>query len=126
MLGGLPIPASPFGNPPLCTACREAGTRCSPRQVPVEPSEESNGLSHAALPGYTESLTQRIRALEALTSQKRRRVSSDDPDGDATPPMLLEGLDSLVQTALGEIGFLSRALWLSLVKGPAGSRGSSP
>ncbi|KAL4738806.1 hypothetical protein BDV11DRAFT_215688 [Aspergillus similis] len=105
---------------PACTACTEASTRCSPRQVPVEPSEESSGLSHAALPGYIESLTQRIRALEALTSQKRRRVSSDDSDGDGTPTMPPEGLDSSVQAALGEIGFLSRSAMAEPREGSSG------
>ncbi|KAL4812525.1 hypothetical protein BDW67DRAFT_193607 [Aspergillus spinulosporus] len=90
------------------------------RIVPVEPSEEGSGLSHAALPGYIESLTQRTRELEALTSKKRRRVSSDDPDGDATRPMPPEGLDSSVQAALGEIGFLSRSAMAEPREGASG------
>ncbi|KAL4747772.1 hypothetical protein BDW72DRAFT_209392 [Aspergillus terricola var. indicus] len=105
---------------PTCTACKEAGTRCSPRQVPVEPSEESSGLSHAALPGYIESLAQRIRALEGLTSQKRRRVSSDDPEGDVAPTNAPEGLDSSVRAALGEIGFLSRSAMAEPREGVSG------
>ncbi|KAL4916129.1 hypothetical protein BDW62DRAFT_218870 [Aspergillus aurantiobrunneus] len=95
-----------------CTACSEAGARCSPRQFPVEPSEDASGLSHAALPGYVESLKQRIRALESLSQRKRQRVAPDEAGEDARPPVRPEsraGLDSSVQAAMGEIGFLSRS-----------------
>lgn len=97
---------------PTCSACIEASARCSPRQIRVESAEENSGLSHAALPGYVESLKQRIHALESLPQRKRRRVAGEDTVDDATPSALPDshgGLDSSVQAAMGEIGFLSRS-----------------
>lgn len=101
---------------PTCSACIEASARCSPRQIRVEPSEDNSGLSHAALPGYVESLKQRIHVLESLSQRKRRRVAGEDAGEDAgddatpsVPPDSHGGLDSSVQAAMGEIGFLSRS-----------------
>ncbi|KAL4798508.1 hypothetical protein BDV19DRAFT_377035 [Aspergillus venezuelensis] len=97
---------------PICTACIEAKTECSPRQIPLESSEDSSGLSHAALPGYVASLKQRLQALEALSQRKRRRTAPEDAVEDATAieePEGSSGLDSSVQAAMGEIGFLSRS-----------------
>ncbi|KAJ0414247.1 hypothetical protein BJY00DRAFT_321152 [Aspergillus carlsbadensis] len=98
---------------PACTACAEAGSQCIPRQFRVEPSsEESSGLSHAALPGYVDALKQRIHHLETLAQRKRRQITTDDSDPAATPSLPADGpdgLDSSVQTAMGEIGFLSRS-----------------
>ncbi|KAL5344042.1 hypothetical protein BJX70DRAFT_405219 [Aspergillus crustosus] len=97
---------------PTCSACTEASARCIPRQFPVEPSAEDSGLSHAALPGYVDSLKQTIQALEGLALRKRRRGATDDSEQDATPsvpPESNNGLDSSVQAAMGEIGFLSRS-----------------
>ncbi|KAL4935905.1 hypothetical protein BDV06DRAFT_217067 [Aspergillus oleicola] len=97
---------------PICTSCIEARAECSPRQIPLESSEYSSGLSHAALPGYVASLKQRLQALEALSQHKRRRMVPEDATEDATPTADHEGssgLDSSVQAAMGEIGFLSRS-----------------
>ncbi|KAL3484911.1 hypothetical protein BJX62DRAFT_248083 [Aspergillus germanicus] len=98
---------------PACTSCSEAGSQCIPRQFRVEPSSEDNsGLSHAALPGYVDALKQRIHHLENLAQRKRRQITTDDSDSTATPSLPAEGhngLDSSVQTAMGEIGFLSRS-----------------
>lgn len=96
---------------PTCSACIEASAQCSPRQIRVEPSEDNSGLSHAALPGYVDSLKQRIHVLESLSQRKRRRVAEEDTE-DATPSAPADshaGLDSSVQAAMGEIGFLSRS-----------------
>ncbi|KAL4963424.1 MFS transporter/fungal specific transcription factor domain-containing protein [Aspergillus stella-maris] len=93
-------------------ACVEAKAECSPRQIPLESSEDSSGLSHAALPGYVASLKQRLLALEALSQRKRRRTVQEDAVEDATAieePGGSSGLDSSVQAAMGEIGFLSRS-----------------
>ncbi|KAL2795271.1 hypothetical protein BJX66DRAFT_350656 [Aspergillus keveii] len=98
---------------PACTACSEAGSQCIPRQFRVEPSSEDNsGLSHAALPGYVDALKQRIHHLENIAQRKRRQIAFDDSDSTVTPSLPAEGhdgLDSSVQTAMGEIGFLSRS-----------------
>ncbi|RDW58919.1 uncharacterized protein DSM5745_11125 [Aspergillus mulundensis] len=105
---------------PTCTACVEAGAHCNPRQVPVVPSDDSSGLSHAALPGYIESLTQRIELLKAFSQRKRQRVASEDVGEHATPPLNPEGLDSSVQAAMGEIGFLSRSAMAEPREGASG------
>ncbi|KAL4951874.1 hypothetical protein BDW69DRAFT_196136 [Aspergillus filifer] len=92
--------------------CIDAKAECSPRQIPLESSEDSSGLSHAALPGYVASLKQRIQALEALSQRKRRRTAQEEAIEDATPtaePEGSSGLDNSVQAAMGEIGFLSRS-----------------
>ncbi|KAL4864292.1 hypothetical protein BDV12DRAFT_189027 [Aspergillus spectabilis] len=97
---------------PTCSACTEASASCIPRQFRVEHSAEDSGLSHAALPGYVDSLKQTLQALERLTLRKRRRAAPEDPGQDATlsaPPESHHGLDSSVQAAMGEIGFLSRS-----------------
>ncbi|KAL4908665.1 hypothetical protein BDW74DRAFT_188571 [Aspergillus multicolor] len=104
---------------PTCTACIDAKARCNPRQVPVVSSEDSSGLSHAALPGYIESLTQRIGMLEAFSQRKRQRLTSEDADEEATP-LHPEGLDSSVQAAMGEIGFLSRSAMAEPREGTSG------
>ncbi|KAL2835478.1 hypothetical protein BJY01DRAFT_238805 [Aspergillus pseudoustus] len=105
--------STPSRRPQACERCWKRKQKCVPRQFRVEPSSEDNsGLSHAALPGYVDALKQRVRTLETLSHRKRRQVTTDDSDSTVTPSIPADGhdgLDSSVQTAMGEIGFLSRS-----------------
>ncbi|KAL4876985.1 hypothetical protein BJY04DRAFT_231142 [Aspergillus karnatakaensis] len=106
--------STPSKRPQACERCwkRKQKARCIPRQFRVQPSAAESGLSHAALPSYVDSLKQTLQALEALSVRKRRRAAPEDPAPDETPTAFLEsqsGLDSSVQAAMGEIGFLSRS-----------------
>jgi hypothetical protein len=59
-----------------------------------------------------DALKQRIHHLENIAQRKRRQITNDDCDSTVTPSLPVEGhdgLDSSVQTAMGEIGFLSRS-----------------
>ncbi|KAL3480935.1 hypothetical protein BJX99DRAFT_272610 [Aspergillus californicus] len=110
---------------PRCTTCVEASATCNPRPVRVEISPEDNiGLSHAALPGYVESLKQTIDELESGQRRKRRRLESH-PNSENAASVSVEnhdGLDSSVRVAMGEIGFLSR----SAMAEPRDDRGGLP
>ncbi|KAL3464483.1 hypothetical protein BJX64DRAFT_275699 [Aspergillus heterothallicus] len=105
--------STPTRRHQACERCWRRKQKCIPRQFRVEPSnEENSGLSHAALPGYVDALKQRIHALETLSQRKRRQVTTDDSESTVTPSAHPDGhdeLDSSVQTAMGEIGFLSRS-----------------
>jgi hypothetical protein len=59
-----------------------------------------------------DALKQRIHHLENLAQRKRQQITTDDSDSTVTPSRPADGhdgLDSSVQTAMGEIGFLSRS-----------------
>ncbi|KAI9930275.1 hypothetical protein MW887_012088 [Aspergillus wentii] len=105
---------------PTCGNCIEVNAECAARHVSVEfTMEEGTGLSHAALPGYIESLKRKADDLHDQREQQRLRVSnaSPIPVQTATPQTSdvavsqaddMRAREQSVEAAMGEIGLLSR------------------